>query len=117
MYHYLVHLFLLMMLPFLLCMFIDQIALMLIVIPIYLPIVESLQFDPIWFWLLFLVNITVGGMTPPFGYTLFALKSAWTDASLATVFSAAWPFVLLYVLGIIILAAFPALTTILPSML
>ncbi|MEQ8488266.1 MAG: TRAP transporter large permease subunit [Marinovum algicola] len=110
-------LFLLMMLPFLLCMFIDQIALMLIVIPIYLPIVESLQFDPIWFWLLFLVNITVGGMTPPFGYTLFALKSAWTDASLATVFSAAWPFVLLYVLGIIILAAFPALTTILPSML
>lgn len=110
-------LFLLMMLPFLLCMFIDQIALMLIVIPIYLPIVDSLEFDPIWFWLLFLVNITVGGMTPPFGYTLFALKSAWTDASLAKVFSAAWPFVLLYVLGIIILAVFPALTTILPSML
>ena len=110
-------LLLLMALPFLLCMFIDQIALMLIVIPIYLPIVESLEFDPIWFWLLFLVNITVGGMTPPFGYTLFALKSAWSEASLGTVFSAAWPFVLLYVLGMIILALVPGLTTLLPSLL
>ena len=110
-------LFLLMALPFLLCMFIDQIALMLIVIPIYLPIIERLQFDPIWFWLLFLVNITVGGMTPPFGYTLFALKSAWREATLAKVFSAAWPFVLLYLLGMVILALFPGLTTILPSML
>ncbi|MAY88276.1 MAG: C4-dicarboxylate ABC transporter permease [Pseudooceanicola sp.] len=107
----------LMVLPFILCMFIDQIALMLIVIPIYLPIVDSLQFDPIWFWLLFLVNITIGGMTPPFGYTLFALKSAWTEAKLSTVFSAAWPFVGLYVLGMVILALFPGLTTLLPSLL
>lgn len=110
-------LFLLMALPFVLCMFVDQIALMLIVIPIYLPIIERMEFDPIWFWLLFLVNITVGGMTPPFGYTLFALKSAWTDSTLGTVFSAAWPFVLLYILGMIILALFPGLTTILPSLL
>ena len=112
-----VMLFLLMALPFVLCMFVDQIALMLIVIPIYLPIIERLQFDPIWFWLLFLVNITVGGMTPPFGYTLFALKSAWKQATLATVFSAAWPFVLLYVLGMVIVALVPGLTTQLPSML
>ncbi len=110
-------LFLLMLLPFVLCMFIDQIALMLIVIPIYLPIVGNLHYDPIWFWLLFLVNITVGGITPPFGYTLFALKSAWADGSLSTVFSAAWPFVALFVLGMVILAAFPGLTTFLPSML
>lgn len=112
-----VMLFLLMVLPFILCMFVDQIALMLIVIPIYLPIIDQLQFDPIWFWLLFLVNITVGGMTPPFGYTLFALKSAWDDATLGKVFSAAWPFVLLYVLGMVVLALVPGLTTILPAML
>ena len=112
-----VMLLLLMVLPFLLCMFIDQIALMLIVIPIYLPIIAELQFDPIWFWLLFLVNITVGGMTPPFGYTLFALKSAWHGGSLGDVFQAAWPFVLLYILGMIILALVPGLTTILPSMI
>jgi len=110
-------LFLLMLLPFVLCMFIDQIALMLIVIPIYLPIVHNLGYDPIWFWLLFLVNITIGGITPPFGYTLFALKSAWGDGSLSMVFSAAWPFVALFVVGMVILAMFPGLVTILPSLL
>ena len=108
---------LLMVLPFILCMFIDQIALMLIVIPIYLPIIDSFGYDPIWFWLLFLVNITVGGITPPFGYTLFALKSAWSEGSLSTVFAAAWPFVALFILGMIILAVAPGLTTYLPSKL
>lgn len=110
-------LLLLMALPFIMCMFIDQIALMLIVIPIYLPIIDNLGFDPIWFWLLFLVNITVGGMTPPFGYTLFALKSAWPEATLTTVFAASWPFVALFVLGMVILAIFPGITTILPQLL
>lgn len=108
---------LLMVLPFILCMFIDQIALMLIVIPIYLPIIDSFGYDPIWFWLLFLVNITVGGITPPFGYTLFALKSAWSEGSLSTVFAAAWPFVAVFILGMIILAVVPGLTTYLPSKL
>jgi tripartite ATP-independent transporter DctM subunit len=107
----------LMALPFVLCMFIDQIALMLIIIPIYKPIIEILGFDPLWFWLLFLVNITVGGMTPPFGYTLFALKSAWTEGTLMQVYGAAWPFVLLFLFGMVLLAIFPALATYLPSLL
>jgi tripartite ATP-independent transporter DctM subunit len=107
----------LMALPFVLCMFIDQIALMLIVIPIYGPIIGTLGYDPIWFWLLFLVNITIGGMTPPFGYTLFALKSGWTEGSLGTVFRAAWPFVGLFVLGMIIIAVFPGIATYLPSLI
>ena len=107
----------LMALPFFLCMFIDQIALMLIVIPIYVPIVNLLGFDPMWFWLLFLVNITVGGMTPPFGYTLFALNSGWTGGRLSTVFAAAWPFVLLFVSGMVILALFPGIATFLPSLM
>ena len=67
-------LFILMAVPFLLCLFIDQVALMLVVIPIYMPLLQPLGFDPIWFWLLFLINITLGGMTPPFGYTMFAFK-------------------------------------------
>ena len=110
-------LIILMALPFVLCMFIDQIALMLIIIPIYKPIIEILGFDPLWFWLLFLVNITVGGMTPPFGYTLFALKSAWTEGTLVQVYGAAWPFVLLFVFGMVLLAIFPVLATYLPSLL
>ena len=113
----LVMLVILLALPFLLCMFVDQIAIMLIVIPIYLPVIQHLGFDPIWFWCLFLVNITIGGITPPFGYTLFALKGAWAEGSLSLVFSAAWPFVFLFVLGIAIMIAFPAIVTVLPSLI
>lgn len=95
----------------------DQIALMLIVIPIYLPIVAANGFDPIWFWLLFLVNITIGGLTPPFGYVLFALKSTWAEGTLNEVYAASWPFVVLFLLGIVILALFPGLVTFLPSLI
>ncbi len=108
---------LMMALPFILCMFVDQIALMLIMIPIYLPIVAANGFDPIWFWLLFLVNITIGGLTPPFGYVLFALKSTWSKGTLNDVYAAAWPFVTLFVLGIVILALFPSIVTYLPSLI
>ena len=101
--------------PFVLCMFIDQIALMLVVIPIYQPLVASIGFDPIWFWLLFLINITVGGMTPPFGYTLFALKGA-SDIPITQLYAAAWPFVGLCVLGMVILAVAPGIVTFLPSL-
>ena len=69
-------LFLMMALPFVLFMFLDQLALMLVLIPIYQPLLKFYAFDPIWFWTLFLIVATVGGLTPPFGYVLFALKSA-----------------------------------------
>ena len=48
-------------------------------VPIYQPIIKIYQFDDIWFWTLFLIVATVGGLTPPFGYVLFALKSAAPD--------------------------------------
>lgn len=107
--------FLLMMLiPLILCMFIDQIAFMLLAIPIYSPIVAALEFDPIWFWTLFLINLTVGSLTPPFGYTLFALKGAAEGMSTAQVFRAAWPVVGIFLTGMAILWAFPGLVTAIP---
>ena len=72
-------LFAMMALPFVLFMFLDQVALMLVLIPIYQPIIKIYRFDDIWFWTLFLIVATVGGLTPPFGYVLFALKSAAPD--------------------------------------
>lgn len=113
----LIMLIILLALPFLLCMFVDQIAIMLIVIPIYLPVIAHLQFDPIWFWMIFLIVITIGGITPPFGYTLFALKGVWTKGTLATVFASAWPFVFIFVVGIAIMIAVPSIITFLPSLI
>lgn len=104
-------------LVFVFCMFVDQVAVMLVVIPIYLPIVSTLGFDPLWFWLLMLLNVTVGGITPPFGYAMFAFKGAAPDVAMQDLFSAAWPFVGLFLLGMLIVGLIPGLATWLPSML
>jgi tripartite ATP-independent transporter DctM subunit len=103
--------------PFLLCMFIDTIAVILLTIPIYQPVVNSLEFDPVWFWLLFLINITLGAITPPFGYTLFAFKAVVPDMTIGDVYKAIWPFVLLFLTGIAVIAVFPAIATWLPNLI
>lgn len=110
-------LFALLAVVFVLCMFIDQIALMLILVPLYQPLVTSAGFDPIWFWLLVLLNLTVGGMTPPFGYTMFAFKASAPEVSLSQVYGASWPFVWLFVVLMVLVVLFPPLATWLPSTL
>jgi tripartite ATP-independent transporter DctM subunit len=111
-----VMLFAMMALPFVLFMFLDQLALMLVLIPIYQPLLKLYAFDPIWFWTLFLIVATVGGLTPPFGYVLFALKSAAPDLPTTEIYRASWPFVWLIVLGLVILVIFPDLVTFLPNL-
>ncbi len=102
--------------PFLLCMFIDTIAVILLTIPIYQPVVTGMDFDPVWFWLLFLVNITLGAITPPFGYTLFAFKAVVPDMTISDVYRATLPFVLLFLTGIGLIIAFPGIATWLPNL-
>ncbi len=109
--------FLMMLLPFILCMFIDQLGLMLVVIPIYLPILKVLEFDPVWFWLLFLLNITLGAITPPFGYVMFAVKAAAQDIPMGDIFRASWLFVGLTLLGMALMTIFPDIVTFLPSLM
>lgn len=108
--------FLIMMLiPFILCMFIDQIAFMLLAVPIYQPVVATMGYDPIWFWTMFLIILTVGSLTPPFGYTLFALKGASPHLSTGMVFRASWPVVAIFVIGMVILWAVPEIVTLIPG--
>lgn len=102
--------------PFVLCMFIDTIAVILLTIPIYQPVVTALEFDPVWFWLLFLINITLGAITPPFGYTLFAFKAVVPEMTISEVYRATWPFVALFLLGIAVIIAFPGIATWLPEL-
>jgi len=109
-------LFLMIAVPFVLFMFLDQIALMLVLVPIYQPIIKIYGFDDLWFWTLFLVVATVGGLTPPFGYVLFALKSAAPDVPLEVIYRASWPFVWIIVAGLAMFAVFPDLITFLPRL-
>jgi tripartite ATP-independent transporter DctM subunit len=109
-------LFVMMAVPFVLFMFLDQIALMLVLAPIYQPIIRIYGFDEIWFWTLFLIVATVGALTPPFGYVLFALKSAAPDVPLEVIYRASWPFVWIIVAGLVLFAVFPDLITFLPNL-
>jgi len=108
--------FLLMLIPFILCMFVDQIGLMMVLIPIYDPLIKTLGFDPIWFWMQFLINMTLGGITPPFGYILFALAGAVPSVSIRDVYKAAWPFVFLTLAGMLLFCFVPEIVTFLPSL-
>lgn len=107
---------LMMLLPFILCMFIDQLGLMLVIIPIYLPILKVFEFDPVWFWLLFLLNITLGAITPPFGYVMFAVKAAAQDVPMGDIFRASWLFVALTLFGMLLMTIFPEIVTFLPRL-
>jgi tripartite ATP-independent transporter DctM subunit len=106
----------LMLVPFCLCMFIDLFAIMMVAIPIYLPLIKGYGYDPIWFWTLFLINIVLGSMTPPFGYTLFSLKGAAPNTSLSDIYAGAWPMVLVFLVGMGIMFVFPYLVTSLPAL-
>lgn len=110
-------LFIMLMVPFLLFMFLDQVSVLMVLIPIYQPILGIYGFDPIWFWTLILITATVGGITPPFGYTLYAFKSAVPDISAKDLFRSSWPFVWLIMFGMLIMAIFPSIITFLPKLM
>lgn len=109
--------FLMMLLPFILCMFVDQIGIMMVLIPIYDPLLKPLGFEPVWFWMQFLINMVVGAITPPFGYIIFALKAAVPEISLAQLYRPAWLFTCATVGGMVLFTVFPELITFLPKVL
>ena len=110
-------LFVVMIVPFILCMLIDQIALLLIIVPLYKSIMDIMPVEPLVFWFLLLVNITVGGITPPFGYTLFALKGATSLVSMQDIYRSVLPFVVIYFLFCIFLVFNPWVVTFVPSLM
>jgi tripartite ATP-independent transporter DctM subunit len=110
-------LFVVMIIPFVLCMLIDQIALLLIIVPLYKSLMDIMPVEPLVFWFLLLINITVGGITPPFGYTLFALKGATSLVSMQDIYRSVLPFVVIYFLFCVFLVFNPWVVTFIPNLL
>jgi tripartite ATP-independent transporter DctM subunit len=110
-----VMLLILMLVPLILCMFMDQFAFMLLAIPLYEPILKAYAFDPLWFWTLFLINLTIGSISPPFGYTLFALKGVAQDLSIRLIYRSAWAPVFIFLSAIVLFSYVPSLITFLPK--
>jgi C4-dicarboxylate transporter, DctM subunit len=92
---------------------IDSVSIMLIMLPIVLPIVSAFGMDKIWFGVLTVVAVEIGLLTPPFGVSVYTVKSALNNPSISVkdIFAGAFPFVLVMVLALVILALFPSLST------
>jgi TRAP-type C4-dicarboxylate transport system permease large subunit len=63
--------------------------------------------EVVWFWLLMLLNVTIGGMTPPFGYALFAFKGVAPDTDLRTIIASTYPFIALFIIAMAIIYRAP----------
>ena len=99
-------------------MFMDQLSMMLITLPIFYPIARSLGFDPVWFGLILLLAYEVGFTTPPFGLLLFVMLGvAPPGTTLGTVARAALPYILCVLLLIGLIAVFPGLALWLPRLM
>jgi tripartite ATP-independent transporter DctM subunit len=98
--------------------FMEQVSMMMITIPIYMPVIISLGFDPIWFAILMLLNLEMAMSTPPFGIVLFVMKGvAPKGTKMTDIITAALPFLICDLIVMIILIAFPKIVTILPSLM
>ena len=98
---------------FVLGMFLEAIAIILITTPILLPTMIHLGIDPIWYGILLMVNLELAMITPPVGMNLFVIKGI-TDQPLSEVVRGAAPFVVLMLAGLALLIAVPSLATWLP---
>lgn len=93
----------------------DCYAIMILTVPIIFPVIEALQFDPIWFGVLMVIVLEVGLITPPVGLNVFVLKGAAPDVPLTTIFRGIWPFLIAALLAIVIIVIFPGIALFIPS--
>ncbi len=99
-------------------LFLDEIGIILLCVPIFLPIIKALNFDPIWFGILFLVNAQMDYITPPFGYTLFYLKGVAPEGvTMGDIYRSIIPFVLLQAIGLALCMIFPQIVLWLPNLM
>ncbi|MFC1929780.1 TRAP transporter large permease subunit [Chloroflexota bacterium] len=96
----------------------DDFAIVLIAAPIYSPIITALGFDPLWFAILFMINMQIAVLSPPFGFALFYMKGTVPpDITIVTLYRAVVPFILLQILGLALVMIFPALALTLPRLM
>jgi len=97
--------------------FMDEVAIMMMMIPIYMPIVHAVGFDPIWFLILYLINSEVALTTPPFGLILFVVKGIFPDREMSELYKAAAPYLVCDAIAMTLIIAFPQIALWLPSIM
>ena len=124
-------LLLMMLILFVLGMFLDWVGILLLTVPIFLPIMQGLNWDgvfglpgvktsdvPLWYGVIFMINMQMAFLSPPFGYSLFYLKSvAPPEVSMATIFRASIQFMALQAIGVTLCIIFPQIIVWLPGLI
>jgi tripartite ATP-independent transporter DctM subunit len=97
--------------------FLDDTAMLVIVAPLYIPLVVSLGFDPVWYGVLYTISCQIAYMTPPFGYNLFLMRAmAPPEISLRDIYVSIVPFVGVMIVGLALIMAFPQIALWLPGL-
>ena len=97
-------------------MFLDDTAMLVIVAPLYIPLVRALGFDLIWYGVLYTITCQIAYITPPFGYNLFLMRAmAPKEITLGDIYRSILPFVLVMLVGLALITAFPQIALWLPQ--
>ena len=96
--------------------FMDDTAMLVIVAPLYVPLVDALGFDLIWYGVLYTITCQIAYMTPPFGYNLFLMRAmSPPEITIRDIYASIWPFVGVMLLALIIVMTFPEIALWLPN--
>lgn len=93
----------------------DALAMIILTVPIILPVIKELGFDPIWFGVIIVMTVELGLISPPVGMNIFVIKSVLDDVKISTIFSGVMPFIITDILRLAVLIAFPIISLWLPS--
>ncbi len=96
-------------------MVMEELAIVLLTIPVFFPVITGLGFDPVWFGILIVTIVEIGMISPPVGLNLFVINSLLPNVKLGTIYRGVWPFVMADVVRLGILIAFPAISLWLPG--
>jgi tripartite ATP-independent transporter DctM subunit len=97
-------------------MFMEPLSIMMLTVPIYFPVIQAFDYDPIWFGAIMLLNMEMATISPPFGFNLFIMRGVGPrGVTMGQIYAASVPFLLLDLLVIAMLLAFPGLVLWLPT--
>jgi tripartite ATP-independent transporter DctM subunit len=98
--------------------FMETVAIMMITIPIYMPVVNAFGFNTVWFGVMMLIALETGLITPPFGVTLFVMKGvAPPEVTMGDIWKAVTPYVIIDMLCVVIVLAMPSIATVVPALM
>jgi TRAP-type C4-dicarboxylate transport system permease large subunit len=94
----------------------DGLAILLVCVPLFVPVIVALGFDPVWFGVIMCVNLEIGLITPPVAINLFLMKAVF-NVPIFTVIRGVFPYLIVLLIFLAVIMAFPALSLWLPSMM